>query len=186
MGCNSPLGGQGIRRGNRVLYRERYRAYVVRKAGKAAVERMALSPYFIVMVTCIWVPFKNCIEQRPRITTFFATSNIGKRPLLSSESSNSRYIIYNVKGIDWSYKNDIDPAELWAFAIAKAHDPKYVAELNIDQVRELEGYNKLYSTPKSAYKRRYASSRPPPQPRQPQPLQRLRLRLGAAQCLPLR
>ena len=107
----------------------------------------------------IWVPFKNCIEQRPRITTFFATSNIGKRPLLSSDSSNSRYIIYNVKGIDWSYKNDLDPAELWAYAIAKAHDPKYVAELTIEQVRELERYNKTFSTPKSAYKRRYTSSR---------------------------
>ena len=95
----------------------------------------------------LWVPFKNHIEQRPRITTFFATKNIGKEPILSPHDANTRYIIYNLESIDWSYKKDVNVDDLWAYAIAKAHDESYDAELSIEDVRKLERYNKKFSKP---------------------------------------
>ena len=92
----------------------------------------------------LWVPFKNCIEQRPRITTFFATSNLRRNALLSSDSSNSRFLVYEVDAIDWSYKENLDPQELWDYALRLANDPSYIAEPNIETVRRVERYNMRY------------------------------------------
>ena len=107
----------------------------------------------------IWVPFKNRIEQLPRITSFFSTGNLTKKAILSKDSSNSRYLIYNIKKIDWNYKNEVDPSILWQYAISKANDPAYVSELPIDDVRKIEKYNKLFSKPRSTDKRQSLSSR---------------------------
>lgn len=103
----------------------------------------------------LWIPFKNTIEQRPRITSFFATANLGKKPILNTDDSNSRYIVFDLKSIDWDYATDIVPADLWHYAIAKAHDPSYQSELSIPEVRELEAYNRNFSqsTPKTLPKK---------------------------------
>ena len=93
----------------------------------------------------LWVPFKNNIEQRPRITSFFATKNISKEPALSADDDNSRFIIYNVKEIDWSYAEKIDVNELWQYAIAKAHDPDYDPYPTIEEVKKIIAYNKKYT-----------------------------------------
>lgn len=94
----------------------------------------------------VWTPFKNQIERLPRITTFFATANykVGK-PILSAESSNSRYILFNIKSIDWSYSANIDPVDLWAWAAARAKDIDCIAEPSIDEVRLIEGYNRKFT-----------------------------------------
>ena len=92
----------------------------------------------------VWIPFKNCIEQRPRITTFFATNNLTTKALLGSQSSNSRFIIYEVDAIDWDYKQDIKSSELWAYANKLADDSSYIATPTIEKVRELENHNMRY------------------------------------------
>jgi hypothetical protein len=93
----------------------------------------------------LWVPFKNQIAQKPRIATFFATKNTGSKAILNANDSNSRFIIFDVNSIDWSYEQKINPTTLWQYALEKAHDPDYEANLTIEDVRELEKYNERFS-----------------------------------------
>ena len=93
----------------------------------------------------LWIAFKNMAIKRPRMTSFFATCNIGRKPILSADDSNSRFLIYNIKSINWAYKQDIDIDELWQYAIAKAHDPSYDPNPSIKDVRLLEKHNRRYS-----------------------------------------
>ena len=103
----------------------------------------------------LWVSFKNVIEQRPRITTFFATKNTRKgKAILSHDDDNSRYIIYDVASIDWSYKEKIDIDELWRYAIARAYNANYDAYPTIDEVRQLEAYNRRFTKRMQRYKPR--------------------------------
>ena len=95
----------------------------------------------------LWVPFKNCIVQRPRITTFFATSNLKRKALLRGDSSNSRFLVYEVNSIDWSYQDKLDAAYLWDYAAKLADDPSYVATPTIEKVREVERHNMRYKAP---------------------------------------
>lgn len=143
--CMSTLGGRKERRDT--ILASKFLVNIDEFSGATVTADAQLKAMVSQRSAALWIPFKNQIEQRPRITTFFATKNLGKKPILSDKSSNSRYIIYNVQSIDWSYRDKIDASDLWSYAIAKALDPTYDAELGIDEVRDLEAYNKRYSDP---------------------------------------
>ena len=143
--CMSTLSGKSEKRD--VILASKFLVNIDEFANIAKSSSSKVKAMISQQSAALWVSFKNCIEQKQRITSFFATANINKnKPLLSDESSNSRYVIYNVKAIDWSYSDNINVDELWSHALNKARDASYRAELNIEEVREVERYNKRFST----------------------------------------
>ena len=120
--------------------------YGLPATGSAQAKAMLSQP-----TAALWIPFKNHIEQKPRIATFFSTANTHKE-VLGDPSGSSRYIVFNVKHIDRSYM-DINPSHLWAIAKRKALVENQTGKIDVEDIRAMEKYNLRFSKkPKRVYK----------------------------------
>jgi hypothetical protein len=108
----------------------------------------------------LYVPFKNEIEHRPRITSFFATRNYTGEGFLNDATGSSRYVIFDVEEIDFEYSKDIQPDDLWAYAAA-AYANGERGDLSPAELAANENYNAQFLIAEPPKKRRQPQTRTP-------------------------
>jgi predicted P-loop ATPase len=82
----------------------------------------------------------DVIEQ-PRRANFFASTNKGE---FLTDTENTRWLCFNVTGIEWGYKKEVDIDKVWAQAYALYHDPDFNDQLTKEESNFRDAKNKDY------------------------------------------
>lgn len=87
----------------------------IKKTGGATLKKITSQD-----TASLYIAFKNIVEIKPRITSFFATRNYSSKGFLNDETGSSRFIVFDMKMIDWKgYTREIKPSSLWEWACAQ-------------------------------------------------------------------
>lgn len=91
---------------------------------------------------------KDCINERlpydrknsiiPRVANFIGSTNMGE--FLTDETGSVRWLCFEINGIDWNYRQDIDINKVWAQAYY-LHKIGYAADMNVADIAENEQRN---------------------------------------------
>ena len=82
----------------------------------------------------------NAVEQ-PRRANFFGSTNNNE---FLTDTQNSRWLCFNVVGINWDYKKSVDMRKVWAQAFALYKDPDFNDQLTTDEAAYRDSINKDY------------------------------------------
>lgn len=82
----------------------------------------------------------NAVEQ-PRRANFFGSTNNNE---FLTDTQNSRWLCFNIVGIDWAYKKHVDIKKVWAQAFALYNDPDFNDQLTAEETNYRDRINKNY------------------------------------------
>lgn len=84
---------------------------------------------------------KNSIIDR--VASFIGSTN--KSTFLQDETGSVRWIVFTIREVDWSYKNNFNIDNLWSQAYALSNDENYNEVFNAKDVIENEKRNEKYT-----------------------------------------
>lgn len=85
--------------------------------------------------------YRENASRMQRICNFFASSNEDN---FLHDSKNSRWLIFEIKGINWDYSKEISIHQVWAQAYALHLNPDFNAELTREEKKFREDTNQDY------------------------------------------
>ena len=83
---------------------------------------------------------RDAVEQ-PRRANFFGSTN--KTEFLT-DTENTRWLCFDLEGIDWGYKKEINIDDVWSQAYALYKDPAFDCQLTKDEAELRDAKNKDY------------------------------------------
>lgn len=90
------------------------------------------------------LPYDRKNSIIPRVASFIGSTNMST--FLQDETGSVRWIVFSIKDIDWSYKNDFKIDELWSQAYFLAyHDNSFNEIFTPDDIKENEKRNQKYT-----------------------------------------
>ncbi len=88
------------------------------------------------------LPYDSKNSILPRIASFMGSTN--QTTFLRDETGSVRWLIFAIKSIDWSYRDNFNIDNLWAQAYALAIDPSFDETFTREDVIKNEERNKQY------------------------------------------
>lgn len=86
-------------------------------------------------------PHATNVYEQPRRANMFGSTN--KTEFLT-DTENTRWLCFNLKNIDWSYKKNIDIKKVWAQAFALYKDADFNDQLTAEESKYRDSKNKDY------------------------------------------
>jgi len=88
------------------------------------------------------LPYDRKNSILPRVASFIGSTN--QDSFLNDETGSVRWLCFNIRGIDWDYKKNINIDSVWSQAYALSLDSAFNCEMTIEDIDTNEERNKKF------------------------------------------
>lgn len=88
------------------------------------------------------LPYDRKNTILPRISSFIGSTN--RDTFLDDETGSVRWLCFQITGINWNYRNEVNIDLVWAQAYALAFTENFDSEMTVEEIQQNEDRNRTY------------------------------------------